>query len=148
MLITWEFEPGFMLNKPREVQGLLSLIDHRNFSVLFDTCHAYMCAVLGSRQNPPKDTLPGGVADFARLLEGKIGYVHLIDSDGTLHDNWTSTHAPFGTGNIDFDEALRAILDSGYRGDWWTIDLCFWPDAWGLLEESRNFVEDILKKMI
>ena len=77
-------------------------VDHPNFSVLFDSCHAHMCAVVGARQMGEKETLPGGVVQFAHMLTGKIGHVHFIDSDETLHDDDTSTHAPFGQGVLDF----------------------------------------------
>lgn len=72
--------------------------------------------------------------------------MHLIDSDNTLHDGWTSTHAPFGTGEIDFNKLVDAIAASGYKDDWWTIDLCFWAEAWKVLEESKTFVDELLKR--
>jgi sugar phosphate isomerase/epimerase len=105
-----------------------------------------MCAVVGARQEKPVETLAGGEVEFAQLLKGTIGYVHLIDSDNTLHDNWTSTHAPFGTGEIDFDTMLDAILKAGYTDEWWTIDLCFWPKAWEVLEASKNYVDALLRR--
>jgi sugar phosphate isomerase/epimerase len=145
VLVVWEFEPGFMFNKPHEVLKMLKDVGHRNFKILFDSCHAHMCGVVGARQAPPSDTLPGGEVEFAERLSGNVGYIHLIDSDNTLHDGWTSTHAPFGTGFVKFD-ALVDALAAGYRGDWWTIDLCFWPKAWEVLEESKKFMDGLLKK--
>ncbi|MBI4587104.1 MAG: sugar phosphate isomerase/epimerase [Planctomycetes bacterium] len=145
--LVWEFEPGFFLNKPSEVAGLAQEINHPNFSVLFDTCHAYMCAVVGARQPGAKETLKGGVAEFARLLKGKIGHLHVIDSDGTLHGNETSTHRPFGEGKINFNEALDAIIkEAGYKGDWFTIDLCFWPEAWDVTEKAQKFLAPYLAR--
>jgi sugar phosphate isomerase/epimerase len=145
--MVYEFEPGFFLNKPSEVAAMVAEVNHPNFSVLFDTSHAYMCAVVGSRQVGAKETLRGGVAEFARLLKGKIGHLHLIDSDGTLHNNETSTHRPFGEGNVKFDEALDAIVvDAGYRGDWFTIDLCFWPEAWEVTEKAKEFLAPYLAR--
>ncbi|GAH03376.1 unnamed protein product, partial [marine sediment metagenome] len=96
--LIWEFEPGFLFNKPGEVVRMVYKVDHPNFLTLFDSCHGHMCAVVGARQPGEKETLPGGVVQFAHMLTGKIGHIHLIDSDGTLHDNETSTHAPLGTG--------------------------------------------------
>jgi len=136
----WEFEPGFLFNKPSEVVQLVSDVDHPNFSLLFDACHAYMCAVVGARQQGAKETLEGGVVEFAQMCKGKIGHAHLIDSDGTLHGDETSTHRPFGEGYIDFDEVIPAIKEAGYTGDWWTIDLCFWPDAWDVTENAKKFL--------
>lgn len=145
--LVWEFEPGFFLNKPSEVAQLVADVDHPNFSVLFDACHAYMCAVAGSRQVGAKETLGGGVAEFARLLKGKIGHLHVIDSDGTLHNNETSTHRPFGEGKIDFDEVLDAVVkDAGYNGEWFTIDLCFWPGAWEVTEKAQEFLRPYLAR--
>ena len=145
--MVWEFEPGFLFNKPSEVVQVVDEVDHSNFGVLFDTCHAYMCAVVGSRQHGTKETLKGGVAEFARMLEGKIGHLHVIDSDGTLHGDETSTHRPFGEGSIDFDEALDAVCnDAGYQGKWFTVDLCFWPEAWEVTEKAKQFLEPYLAK--
>ena len=146
VLVVWEFEPGFQFNKPNEVLKMLEEVDHPNFKVLFDSCHGHMCAAVGARQEEPRNTLPGGEVEFARILNGYIGYVHLIDSDDTLHDNWTSTHAPFGEGFVDFDALVDTIIENGYRDDWWTIDLCFWPKAWDILEESKRFMDNLLKK--
>jgi sugar phosphate isomerase/epimerase len=145
--VVWEFEPGFLFNKPSEVVQLANDVNHPNFSVLFDTCHAYMCGVMGARQPKPEEILKGGVAEFARMLKGKIGHVHVIDSDGTLHGNETSTHRPFGEGYIDFDEALDAICnDAGYTGKWLTVDLCFWPEAWEVTAKAREFLSPYLAK--
>jgi len=144
--LIWEFEPGFLFNKPSEVVRMAYLVDHPNFSILFDSCHAYMCGVLASRQMGPKEVLPKGVVQFAHMLTGKIGHIHLIDSDGTLHDGDTSTHAPLGTGVLDFDEIIPAILDAGYNDEWWPIDLCFWPKALEATEGCKTFLDELIKK--
>jgi sugar phosphate isomerase/epimerase len=142
----WEFEPGFLFNKPSEVVRMTYKVDHPNFSVMFDTCHAYMCGVIGARQMGQKETLPGGVVQFAHMLTGKIGAVHFIDSDGTLHDNHTSTHAPFGKGAINFDAATRAILEAGYTDEWWPMDLCFWPNALEATAPAKKFMDRLVAK--
>jgi sugar phosphate isomerase/epimerase len=139
--VVWEFEPGFFLNKPSEVVKMYEDVDHPNFSIMLDTCHAHMCAVVGARQPGKKETLKGGVLEFIEMLRGKIGHIHLIDSDETLHDNETSTHAPFGTGVIDFDQVIPAIHEAGFVGPWWTVDLCFWPNAWDVTASSREFLK-------
>jgi sugar phosphate isomerase/epimerase len=145
--MVWEFEPGFMFNKPSEVVQMVEEVNHPNFKVLFDACHAYMCAVVGARQPGKKETLSGGVVEFARMLKGKIGHVHLIDSDGTLHNNETSTHRPFGEGLIDFDDVIPAIMeDAAYTGQWWTIDLCFWPEAWDVTAAAKDFLAPYLAR--
>ena len=144
--MTWEFEPGFFLNKPSEVVNMLKAVDHPNFSIMLDTCHAYMVGVVGARQMGEKETLPGGVLQFIDMLKGKIGHVHLIDSDGTLHDNETSTHAPFGTGVLNFDELVPAIQKAGYDDPWWAIDLCFWPKAWDVTADAKRYMDGLVAK--
>lgn len=144
--LIWEFEPGFLFNKPSEVVRMVYAVDHPNFSVLFDSCHAYMCAVVGARQMGAKETLPGGVVQFAHMLTGKIGHVHFIDSDGTLHDNETSTHAPFGQGVLNFDEIAKALLEAGYTDEWWPIDLCFWPKALEATAGAKAFMDQLAAK--
>jgi sugar phosphate isomerase/epimerase len=137
--MVWEFEPGFAFNKPSEVLAMHQAVAHPNFAVLFDTCHAYTCGVMGARQHGPKETLPGGVEEFLRKLEGRIGAIHLIDSTGALHADETSTHAPFGLGRIDFKHLAPKILEVPGI-DWWCIDMCFWAGAWELIDSSLAFV--------
>jgi len=144
--LIWEFEPGFLFNKPSEVVRMVYKVDHPNFSVLFDSCHAYMCGVVGARQLGERETLPCGVVQFAHMLTGKIGHIHLIDSDGTLHDDDTSTHAPLGTGVLDFDKIMPAILEAGYDDDWWPIDLCFWPNALDVTKDNKQYLDMLIKK--
>lgn len=144
--LVWEFEPGFLFNKPSEVVRMVYKVDHPNFSILFDSCHAHMCAVIGSRQMGKKETLPGGVVQFAHMLTGKIGHIHFIDSDNTLHDNETSTHAPFGKGILDFDAITKAILEAGYTDAWWPIDLCFWSNALEATAPAKAFMDTLVAK--
>jgi sugar phosphate isomerase/epimerase len=142
--LTWEFEPGFAFNKPSDILRIADEVGHDNFGILFDTCHGYMVAATGARQPGKKEVLAGGVVELARKLRGKINHVHLIDSDGTLHGGETSTHAPFGKGKINFDDLLPELANNDT--DWWTIDLCFWPDAWAVTAESKKAVDKLNKK--
>jgi sugar phosphate isomerase/epimerase len=142
----WEFEPGFLFNKPSEVVRMTWRVDHPAFTVMFDSCHGYMCSVVGARQLGEKETLPGGVVQFIHMLTGKIGAVHFIDSDGTLHDNETSTHAPFGRGRLDFDQVTRALLEAGYDDEWWPIDLCFWSNALEETGPAKRFMEKLVDR--
>lgn len=144
--LIWEFEPGFIFNKPSEITRMVYKVDHPNFSILFDSCHAYMCAVKASRQMGEKEILPQGVVQLAYMLTGKIGHIHLIDSDGTLHNDETSTHAPLGKGVLDFDKIIPAIKDAGYDDEWWPIDLCFWPNALEVTGDCKVFLDDLVKK--
>jgi sugar phosphate isomerase/epimerase len=104
-----------------------------------------MSGVRAARQDDPPEKLPS-VVDFIAKMGKRIGTVHLIDSDNTLHHDETSTHAPFGKGVLDFDAIVEALKRVGYRGPWWTIDLCFWPSAWDIAESSHRFIADLLKR--
>jgi sugar phosphate isomerase/epimerase len=144
--LIWEFEPGFIFNKPSEITRMIREVGHPNFKILLDTCHAHMVADQGAKQPPPVETLPGGAVELIGMLRGQIGHIHLIDSDNTLHDNETSTHAPFGQGVLDFDELMPAIIDAGYDSEWWSVDLCFWPQAWEVTEAGLKFVRELAQK--
>jgi sugar phosphate isomerase/epimerase len=148
VLLVWEFEPGFWLNKPSEVKQLAEEINHANFKLLFDTSHAYMGAVVGARQPGKKELLQGGVAEYARFLEGHIGHLHLIDSDATLHNDETSTHAAFGEGRVDFIEVLNAMQSTVRNLDWWCIDFCFNPDADAKGRAAAPFVRNLIRKVL
>ena len=151
--VAWEFEPGFAFNKPSEIIALVDAVragvggkPNPNFGVLYDTSHAHMCAAVGARQPGHTETLRGGALELLQKLKGKITHVHLIDSDNTLHDNETSTHAPFGQGVVDFDKILPELEKAGVPSDWWCIDLCFWPNAWDVTADSKKFLDAMRKK--
>ncbi len=144
--VTWEFEPGFAFNKPSDILRIVEEVGDDNFGVMYDACHAHMVAAVGARQPGQKETLPGGALELAQKLRGKINHIHIIDSDGTLHDDETSTHAPFGDGILNFDELLPELNRSGIKHDWWTIDLCFWPDAWVVTEQCKKAADALNAK--
>jgi sugar phosphate isomerase/epimerase len=147
--VCFEFEPGFLFNKPSEVVRIVEGVRAKgnpNFGVLYDTCHAHMCAAVAANQVGPKETLPGGALELLDKLKGKITHVHLIDSDGSLNEHSTSTHNPFGTGKLDFDKLLPALNQAGVPNDWWCVDLCFWPNAWDVTADSKNFLEKMRRK--
>jgi len=145
--LVWEFEPGFWLNKPSEVVNIVKAVNHDNFKVLFDTSHAYMCAVVGARQSGEQETLEGGIVEFAQQLKGHIGHFHLIDSDGTLHDDETSTHAPFGEGFIDFEAIVSAIRAEVEPLEWWCFDFCFCPTTEVDAKKAIPFVENVINRI-
>jgi len=144
--VAWEFEPGFALNKPSDIFRVLDGVDEDNFYAMFDTCHANMIAVQGVRQVGTKETLEGGIIELAERLSGKIGRLHLIDSLGALHGTDTSTHRPFGEGNLDFDEIMPALVAAGCPDDWWTINLCYWPDIWAATAHCKEFMDQLVEK--
>ncbi|HZT81617.1 MAG TPA: sugar phosphate isomerase/epimerase family protein [Gemmataceae bacterium] len=149
MNVCWEFEPGFAFNKPSEVLELVDRVRARgnpNFGVLYDTCHAHMCATVAANQPGKKETLPGGALELLNKLKGKITHVHLIDSDGSLNEHNTSTHNPFGTGVLDFDKLVPALNQAGVPHDWWCVDLCFWPNAWDVTADSKRYLDKLRQK--
>jgi sugar phosphate isomerase/epimerase len=149
MKVCWEFEPGFVFNKPSEVLQIVEAVrakGNSNFGVLYDTCHAHMCATVGANQAGAKETLPGGELELLERLKGKITHIHVIDSDGSLNEHNTSTHNPFGTGKLNFDKLFPALNQCGVGHDWWTVDLCFWPNAWDVTAQSKQFLDGMRKK--
>ncbi len=147
--VCWEFEPGFLFNKPSEILAIVDGVrakGNSNFGVLYDTCHAHMCAAIGANQQGEKELLAGGALELLTKLKGKITHVHVIDSDGSLNEHNTSTHNPFGTGHLKFDELIPAIQAAGVPNDWWCVDLCFWPDAWQVTADSKKFLDKLRDK--
>ena len=147
--ICWEFEPGFPINKPSEIIALIDAVrglGNPNFGALYDTCHAHMCAAVGANQIGQKETLKGGALELLQKLKGKITHLHLIDSDGSLNEHNTSTHNPFGTGKLDFDQLTPWLMNCGVPNDWWCVDLCFWPNAWEVTADSKQFLDKLRHK--
>jgi len=147
LTLVWEFEPGFWLNKPSEVKELVERVGHESFKLLYDTSHAYMGAVVGARQTGEKETLSGGVSEYATFLKENIGHFHLIDSDGSLHDDETSTHTPFGEGHIDFEEVLSVMAPTLEKLYWWCVDFCFCPTTEKDAKLAIPFIKKIVEKL-
>lgn len=140
--LVWEFEPGFWLNGPSEVVRLLEAVDSDNFGVLFDTSHA-LTSARGRRQTPPVELLEGGAVEYARLLKPWVRHLHLIDSVGVLHDDETSEHLPFGTGEVEFDAVIDELGRTATDLEWWTVDYCFWPHTERDGRLGERFVRDL-----
>ena len=145
--IVWEFEPGFWLNRPTDVLRLVRAIDDPSFRILFDSSHAYTGAVAGARQGPDPEILAGGEVEYAALLEPYIGHLHLIDSDGSLHNDETSAHLPFGSGKVDFPALLHALEPTLDRLPWWGIDFCFCPTTEVDAPKAVPFVRALVEQM-
>ncbi len=151
LYMTWEIEPGFAFNKPSDILRILDAIPDKNFGVMYDTCHGQMIAVVGARQPGTKEVLKGGQLEFIDKLSGRINHIHLIDSDNTCHkdangDDETSAHPPFGDGFVDFDQIVPRLAKETISHDWWTIDLCFYPDAWNVTARCKSALDDLIAK--
>jgi sugar phosphate isomerase/epimerase len=127
--LVWEFEPGFWINRPSEIVRVVEEVDHPNFGLLFDTSHAHTLGRYGRRQGQDPELLAGGAREFAELVAPWVRHLHLIDSDGSLHDDDTSVHLPFGQGELDFQEVLDGLGPVAAGLEWWTADYCFWPET-------------------
>ncbi|MCL5746437.1 MAG: sugar phosphate isomerase/epimerase, partial [Acidobacteria bacterium] len=149
--VMWEFEPGFAFNKPSDIVRIHDGVDKPNFGLQYDTCHGQMVGVNGARQEGEKEVFPSQV-EFIRFLSGRIVHLHLIDSDNTCHkdangQDETSAHPPFGLGVIDFDQVMPELVKAArLPHDWWTIDLCFWPDAWNATADCKKTLDDLIRK--
>jgi len=151
LYVCWEFEPGFAFNKPSDVVRIHDAVNKPNFGLMYDTCHGQMVGVVGARQEGEKDTFPSQV-EFIRTLDGRINHIHVIDSDDTCHkdaqgNDETSAHPPFGLGHLNFDQIMPELVKaSRLNHDWWTIDLCFWPDAWAATETCKKYLDHLVAK--
>jgi sugar phosphate isomerase/epimerase len=149
--VAWEFEPGFAFNKPSDIVRIHDAVDKPNFGLMYDTCHGQMVGVNGTRQDGEKEVFPSQ-ADFIRFLSGRIFHLHLIDSDNSCHkdaagNDETSAHPPFGAGVLDFDELMPELVKaSRLPHDWWTVDLCFYPDAWGATAACKKALDQLILK--
>lgn len=149
--VVWEFEPGFVFNKPSEIVRIHDAVDKPNFGLLYDTCHGQMAGVVGARQEGTKEVFPSQL-DLIAMLDGRIRHIHLIDSDNTCHkdaegNDETSAHPPFGLGVLDFDMLLPALLKAArLKHGWLTIDLCFWPDAWEATASCKQKADELVAR--
>ena len=149
--VMWEFEPGFAFNKPSDVVRVHDAVDKENFGLQYDTCHGQMVAVNGTRHYGEKEILPGGQVELIEMLTGRINHIHLIDSDNACHKgadgkDETSSHPPFGDGVLDFDELVPLLAKEDLDHDWWTIDLCFWPNAWDATAKCKKAIDALNEK--
>jgi sugar phosphate isomerase/epimerase len=137
--LVWEFEPGFWLNRPSEVERVAREVDRADFGILFDSSHAYTGGVRGARQGASPE-LMDSVAAYATRLLPYIRHLHLADSDGALHDQDTSVHTPLGQGQVDFAALLGALRPIADRLDWWCVDMCYCDEADVKAEQSLAVV--------
>lgn len=153
LALTWEFEPCWSFNEPEEVIRIAQELASPGFGVCYDTAHGHTVSVVGARHVGGPKPLAGGQVELLERLAGTINHVHMLDSDGTIveHEDsseQTTLHVPFGRGVVDFDALMPALIAAGGATDWWTVDLCFWPDAWQATEESKQFVDGLVTRYV
>jgi sugar phosphate isomerase/epimerase len=139
--IMWEPEPGFAFCNWDDIPEIYAKVDRENFGIQYDTCHGECIGVEGHKQVtkngiyvPENDRLVfSDQVEFLQYLEQKgvnINDVHLIDSNGKLHDDDTSEHVPMGEGRVSFDTVTPELLRiAKLERPTLTLDVCFWPDA-------------------
>lgn len=144
----WELESLQPFNKPSEAVKLMAEVDHPNFQLMYDTGHFQACSVIGHNQVQPLETLEGGQIEFIRMFKGKIGHVHLCDTDMNTSLNMFGTKMDFGKGIIDFEE-LMPVLAECYDGEWWAVDsIPMGPESWTDTWNGKFFLDDLLDRHV
>ena len=131
----WELESGQLFVKPSEAVKLLEDIGHDNLQLMFDVGHVEACCVIAHNQVQPQERLEGGQVEFVKMMAGKIGHMHVCDTDSNTWHNAFGTHLGIGKGIVDFDALIPAVVDSGYTSKWWSVDAIpmtaeTWADTW------------------
>ncbi len=91
------------LGKSRNVLGIVNELKNRHAGICFDTGHA---------------NLEDSLTESFDMLKDLIITTHIHDNEGTR-----DAHLPPGSGNINWNQFLKRISDSGYKGP-----LMFEPD--------------------
>lgn len=131
----WELETGQIFVKPSEAVKLMNDVGHDNLKLMYDIGHVEACIALGHNQVQPVERLEGGHVEFIQKMKGKIGHMHVCDTDSNTWHNAFGTHLGIGKGVIDFDTLIPAVVDSGYTSKWWSVDAIpmtaeSWADTW------------------
>ena len=98
--VAFEPEPGMFIERPGQYRTLLDRLGARGES-LWLTLDVGHLVVTGD--------LP--VEDAIGAFSDRIRNVHLDDCPRGVH-----VHGPFGSGDLDLDATVRALIDSGYDG--------------------------------
>jgi sugar phosphate isomerase/epimerase len=131
----WELESGQLFVKPSEAVKLLDEVGHDNLQLMFDVGHVEACCVIAHNQVQPQERLEGGQVEFVKMMAGKIGHMHVCDTDSNTWHNAFGTHLGIGKGVVDFDALIPAVVDCGYTSKWWSVDAIpmtaeTWADTW------------------
>lgn len=145
VLLVWEPETGQVFVKPSEIVQLLTDIGSENFKISYDFGHGQAIAVMAHNQVQPLEQLEGGQLEFIEMLRGHIGDVGINDNDNNTWSNLFGSHLGLGRGVLDFEAIIPAIIDTGFRGPWWGLDVIpmgpiVWTDAWNGLPIVRDLL--------
>jgi len=144
----WEAECPQPFNKPSEVIRIMNDVPHPNFKMLYDTGHFYGITTLAFNQVQPAEKLEGGQEELIKALKGRIGHVHLSDTDGLIAGNLFATKLGLGKGFIDFETVVPLLADC-YDGEWWSVDsIPMGPDAWADSYEDVFTLNDLLDRHV
>ena len=135
VLMLWELESAQVFVKPSEAVKLLEDVGHDNLKLMYDVGHVEACAVLAHNQLQPHERLEGGQVEFVEMMAGKIGHMHVCDTDSNTWHNAFGTHLGIGKGVVDFEALIPAVVASGYTSPWWSVDAIpmtteSWADTW------------------
>lgn len=145
----YELESGQLFVKPSECLKLMNDVGHDNLQLMFDVGHVEACCVLAHNQVQPQERLEGGQVEFAKMMAGKIGHMHVCDTDSNTWHNAFGTHLGIGKGVVDFDALIPAVVDGGYTSKWWSVDAIpmsaeTWADTWS----DRMALDALLDKHV
>jgi sugar phosphate isomerase/epimerase len=145
----WELESGQVFVKPSEAVKLLNDVGDNNLKLMYDIGHVEACAVLAHNQVQPHERLAGGQLEFVEMMKGKIGHMHVCDTDSNTWHNAFGTHLGIGKGIIDFDALIPAVVDAGYTSKWWSVDaIPMNADSWGDTWSDRIALDALLDKHV
>lgn len=151
VLLVWEPETGQVFVKPSEILQLLKDVGSENFKISYDFAHAQAIAVLAHNQSQPLEQLEGGQIQFIDKLRGHIGDVGINDNDNNTYSNLFGSHLGLGRGLLNIDSIVGSLVDSGFRGPWWGLDVIpmspiVWTDAWNGLPVARDVIQRHLSR--
>jgi hypothetical protein len=41
---------------------------------------------------------------------------------------------------------MPALIAAGSRDEWWTVDVCWWENAWPVFEQGFTFTDDMRRR--
>jgi sugar phosphate isomerase/epimerase len=149
VLMLWELETGQVFVKPSEAVKLLNDVGHDNLKLMYDVGHVEASVVLAHNQVQPVERLEGGQLEFVKMMAGKIGHMHVCDTDSNTWHNAFGTHLGMGKGVVDFDALIPAVVDAGYTSPWWSVDaIPMTTDAWADTWNDRMTLNALLDKHV